>query len=156
MTVPGNALSDSQSRPGAFLKQRPGFAWQDATPDQLRTLLVTWFSWVLGAMDTMIYSLVLTPALQDLLQTAAEPSITQAQIGWYGGLIFSIFLVGWAIGGVLLGAVADEIGRTKILVLAVVLIAVSTGAAALSGYWLARSASAPISRMRTASAKRPS
>lgn len=135
MTLSDNALSDSQSHPGAFLKNRPGFAWQDATPDQLRTLLVTWFSWVLGAMDTMIYSLVLTPALQDLLQTAAEPSITQAQIGWYGGLIFSIFLVGWAIGGVLLGAVADEIGRTKVLVLAVILIAVSTGAAALSGYW---------------------
>ncbi len=83
----------------------------------------------------MIYSLVLTPALQDLLQTAAGPPVTQAQIGWYGGLIFSIFLIGWAIGGVWLGAMADEIGRTKILLIAVVLIAVSTALAALSGYW---------------------
>ncbi|MGH7258008.1 MAG: MFS transporter, partial [Nitrospiraceae bacterium] len=119
MTLPDNALYDSQSHPEAFLKKRPRFAWQDATPDQLRILLVTWLSWILGAMDTMIYSLVLTPALQDLLQTAAEPPVTQAQIGWYGGLIFSIFLVGWAIGGVFLGAVADEIGRAKILLAAV-------------------------------------
>jgi len=135
MTLPADTPADFQSRLGASLKKHPGFAWRDASPHQLRILLVTWLSWVLGAMDTMIYSLVLTPALQDLLQTAAESPVAQTQIGWYGGLIFSIFLVGWAIGGVWLGAVADEIGRRKILVLTVILIAVSTGAAALSKYW---------------------
>ena len=34
-------------------------------------------------------------------------------IGWYGGIIFSIFLIGWAIGGVLFGVLADHFGTDQ-------------------------------------------
>ncbi|WHZ15835.1 MAG: hypothetical protein OJF52_002681 [Nitrospira sp.] len=113
-------------------------AWidQDLTGDQLGILLVTWVSWTLGAMDTMIYSLVLTPALKELLQ-AANPAgaVSTGLIGWYGGVIFSTFLMGWAVGGVLLGSLADYVGRRRILILGIVLVASSTGLAAFSQSW---------------------
>ena len=87
-------------------------------------------------MDAMIYALVLHPALHDLLQVASGGApVSDSDIGWYGGIIFSIFLVGWAIGGVLFGVLADYIGRTKTLILTILIYAVFTGLAALSETW---------------------
>lgn len=103
---------------------------------QIQALLVTWLVWVLGAMNVMLYSLVLTPALQELLDTQTLGiSVTTSLVGWYGGIIFSIFLIGWALGGIALGALADTISRTRILMIAATLIAFSTGVAAFSQQW---------------------
>jgi MFS family permease len=106
------------------------------TPYQWRVLLVAWLGWVFDSMDAMIYALVLHPALHDLLEAAqgGQP-VSDADIGWYGGIIFSIFLIGWAIGGVLFGVLADYIGRTKTLILTILIYAVFTGLAALSDTW---------------------
>ena len=62
------------------------------------------------------------------------PSSPEA-IGWYGGIIFSIFLIGWAIGGVVFGVLADRFGRTRTLVFTILIYAVFTGLAALSQTW---------------------
>lgn len=97
---------------------------------QWLVLLVAWLGWVFDSMDAMIYALVLHPALHDLLHTTAK-----GNIGWYGGIIFSIFLIGWAVGGVLFGVLADHIGRTKTLVFTILVYAVFTGMAALSQTW---------------------
>jgi len=106
------------------------------TPYQWRVLLVAWLGWVFDSMDATIYAIVLHPALQDLLSASVSGgSVPDEAIGWYGGLIFSIFLVGWAIGGVLFGVLADYIGRTKTLILTILIYAVFTGLAALSDTW---------------------
>ncbi|NGZ97753.1 MAG: MFS transporter, partial [Nitrospira sp. WS110] len=55
--------------------------------------------------------------------------------GWYGGIIFSIFLIGWAIGGISFGIMADRFGRTKVLIATIIIYAVFTGAAALAETW---------------------
>jgi MFS family permease len=86
-------------------------------------------------MDATIYALVLHPALHELLRGTAGASVSQGDIGWYGGLIFSIFLVGWAAGGVLFGIVADRYGRTKTLIFTILTYALFTGMAALSTSW---------------------
>ena len=66
--------------------------------------------------------------------SASGPPATE-QIGWYGGIIFSIFLIGWAIGGITFGILADRFGRTKVLIATIIIYAVFTGAAALSETW---------------------
>ena len=86
------------------------------TPYQWLVLLVAWLGWVFDAMDATIYALVLHPALHDLLRVQTGGAVSPEAIGWYGGIIFSIFLVGWAVGGVLFGVLADRFGRTKTLV----------------------------------------
>ena len=64
-----------------------------------------------------------------------RPPPTTEQIGWYGGIIFSIFLIGWAIGGITFGILADRVGRTKVLIATIIIYAVVTGAATLSETW---------------------
>jgi MFS family permease len=106
------------------------------TPYQWRVLLVAWLGWVFDSMDAMIYALVLHPALHDLLAAASGGApVGDREIGHYGGLIFSVFLIGWAVGGVLFGVVADYVGRTKTLIATILIYAVFTGMAALAQDW---------------------
>jgi MFS family permease len=82
-------------------------------------------------MDSTLYTMVMGPALQDLLGPAASVQ----NIGWYGGLIFSIFLVGWALGGIVFGILADYVGRKRTLMITILIYAVFTGLAGLAGSW---------------------
>jgi MFS family permease len=98
-------------------------------------LFVAWLGWVFDSMDSTIYALVLHPALHDLLQTQGGGVVSQEAIGWYGGIIFSIFLIGWAVGGVLFGVLADRFGRTRTLIFTILIYALFTGLAAFSADW---------------------
>lgn len=101
---------------------------------QWLVLFVAWLGWVFDAMDATIYAVVLHPALHELLHTSGGPAAAE-RIGWYGGIIFSIFLIGWAIGGIAFGIAADRFGRTKVLMATIMIYAVFTGAAALAQDW---------------------
>ncbi len=109
--------------------------WRAVSAYQWLVLFVAWLGWVFDAMDATIYAIVLHPALEDLLPGQAGSPAGEDQIGWYGGLIFSIFLVGWAIGGIAFGLVADRYGRTKTLIATILIYAGFTGLAALSQEW---------------------
>lgn len=85
-------------------------------------------------MDATIYAIVLHPALHELLSANGLGASPQ-DIGWYGGIIFSIFLIGWAMGGITFGILADRYGRTKVLIATIIIYAVFTGAAALAETW---------------------
>ena len=102
---------------------------------QWLVLFVAWLGWVFDSMDATIYALVLHPALHDLLHDQTGGDVSPEAIGWYGGIIFSIFLIGWAVGGVLFGVAADRFGRTKTLVVTILIYALFTGMAALSATW---------------------
>jgi len=109
--------------------------WSGVTRYQWLVLFVAWLGWVFDSMDSTIYALVLHPALQNLLPHGAGTSASEQAIGWYGGIIFSLFLVGWAVGGVLFGVLADRLGRTRTLIVTILIYALFTGLAALSQTW---------------------
>jgi MFS family permease len=107
---------------------------EGVTRYQWLALLIAWLGWVFDAMDATIYAIVLHPALYDLLQSSGQP-VTSEHIGWYGGIIFSVFLIGWALGGIFFGVIADYIGRTKTLIATILIYAVFTGLAGLAQDW---------------------
>ena len=109
--------------------------WHGVTRYQWLVLFVAWLGWVFDSMDATIYTLVLQPALHELLQAKPDGAVSQEAIGWYGGIILSIFLIGWAVGGVLFGVLADRFGRTKTLVFTILIYALFTGLAALATDW---------------------
>ena len=92
------------------MTQKPASPWKQLTGYQWLVLLVAWLGWVFDSMDALIYAQVMTPALKELLGARGSPQ----NIGWYGGIIFSIFIVGWALGGVLFGVLADYLGRSRV------------------------------------------
>jgi MFS family permease len=92
---------------------------------------MTWLGFLFDLMDSTLYTLVMGPALQDLLGAAGSAQ----NIGWYGGLIFSIFLVGWALGGIVFGILADYLGRKRTLMITILIYAVFTGLAGAAGSW---------------------
>jgi MFS family permease len=69
-------------------------------------------------MDSFIYALVMVPALRELLP-ASGVEATQANIGFYGGLLFAVFLCGWGFA-FLWGPIADRFGRVRTLILTIV------------------------------------
>src|SRR5512132_3090344 len=100
-------------------------SWRELSRYQVLVLAVAWLGWIFDSMDATIYNLVLTPALAELL----GPGTTPAEIGRYGGIILSVFLIGWAAGGVLFGIIADRFGRARTLVITILIYAVFTGMA---------------------------
>ncbi|OFW49771.1 MAG: hypothetical protein A3G77_01065 [Acidobacteria bacterium RIFCSPLOWO2_12_FULL_68_19] len=105
--------------------------WRQIERYQWTVLLMTWLGFLFDLMDSTLYTMVMGPALGDLLGRAG----TVQNIGWYGGLIFSVFLVGWALGGIVFGVVADYVGRKPTLMLTILVYALCTGLAATAGSW---------------------
>lgn len=68
-------------------------------------------------MDSFIYALVLVPALRELLPHSGIVPST-ANVGYYGGLLFALFLVGWGLS-LLWGPIADRFGRVRALALTI-------------------------------------
>jgi MFS family permease len=107
------------------------------TANQIRGFWAAWGGWTLDGMDSFLYALVLVPALRDLLPRSGIAP-TQANIGFYGGVLFAIFLAGWGCA-FLWGPFADRFGRVRTLVLTIVCYSMFTflGCAATSVWQLA-------------------
>jgi MFS family permease len=86
--------------------------------NQVRGFWAAWGGWALDGMDSFIYALVLVPSLRELLPRSGIPA-TQGNIGFYGGLLFALFLVGWGMA-FLWGPVGDKFGRLRTLMITIV------------------------------------
>jgi MFS family permease len=87
------------------------------TTNQVRGFWASWGGWALDGMDSFIYALVLVPALRELLPKSGIPA-TAGNVGFYGGLLFALFLVGWGMA-LVWGPVADKFGRVRTLMLTI-------------------------------------
>lgn len=93
---------------------------------------VVWLGWTLDAADFGLYSLVLRPALTELL--GGNPPLNQ--IGKVGGLLSMMGLLGWAIGGFVFGIYADYVGRVRALATSILIYSVFTAMQGLAqGTW---------------------
>jgi MFS family permease len=97
---------------------------------QLTGFWGAWAGWTLDGMDSVIYALVLSPALTELLPKSGYAA-TPANVGFAGSVLFALFLVGWGLS-LIWGPIADKFGRSRVLAATIFIYAVFTGAAALS------------------------
>ena len=97
---------------------------------QITGFWAAWTGWTLDGMDSVIYALVLSPALNELLPKSGIKA-TPATVGYAGSVLFALFLVGWGLS-LIWGPIADRFGRTRVLAATIFVYAFFTGAAALS------------------------
>ncbi len=106
-------------------------AWyREVSAKQWNTLLATNLGWLFDGFEN--YALILTagPALRQLLEPSQYP-----QIPVYIGTIIGINLLGWGIGGIFGGVMADYIGRKRMMLMAIVAYSLMTGVSALAFSW---------------------
>ena len=87
------------------------------TTNQKRGFVAAYGGWTLDGMDAFIYALVLVPALRELLP-ASGIEATPVNIGYYGSILFAMFLLGWGLSMVW-GPIGDRIGRVRALMLTI-------------------------------------
>jgi MFS family permease len=99
---------------------------------QWLVFLVVWLGWTLDSADFGLYSLVLRPAVTELL--GGNPPL--AMLGKWGGLLSMMGLLGWAIGGFVFGIYADYVGRVRALATSILIYSVFTALQGISqGVW---------------------
>jgi MFS family permease len=97
---------------------------------QILGFWAAWCGWVLDGMDSVIYALVLSPAMRELLPNSGiEP--TPANVAFSGSILFALFLMGWGLS-FLWGPLADRFGRARCLAATILVFSVFTGAAAFA------------------------
>jgi MFS family permease len=79
------------------------------------------------------FALILTVgvALRQLLDAALYP-----QIPLYAGTVIGLTLLGWGIGGIIGGVLADYIGRRRMMIYAILAYSVMTGLSAFAWDWV--------------------
>jgi len=98
------------------------FDWpRQITPAERKSLLAGGLGWMLDAMDVMLYSLVLAYLIREFSMDTRT-----------AGFLNSLTLVASAIGGLLFGVVADRIGRTRSLMVSILVYSLASAACAFS------------------------
>ena len=104
--------------------------YQNLSPVQWKTVLASNLGWVFDGFEA--YALILTvgTALHQLLQPAQY-----SQLPTFAGGIIATTLIGWALGGMLGGVLADYIGRKQTMILAILTYSIMTGVSAFAWNW---------------------
>jgi MFS family permease len=98
---------------------------------QWNALIASNLGWLFDGFET--YALILTAGVA--LRRLLDPSQV-AQIPSYIGTVIAITLLGWGIGGMLGGVLADYIGRKRTMVIAIIAYSVATALSALAFDWI--------------------
>jgi MFS family permease len=96
-----------------------------------KALLATNLGWMFDGYETFALILTLAVALRALLDPAQY-----AQIPAYAGTVLAITLLGWGVGGMLGGVLADYIGRKRTMILAILAYSLFTGLSAFAWNWI--------------------
>ena len=99
---------------------------------QWTVLFAAWLGWGFDIFDGLLFNYVAPNAVPTLLGLEiGSPEAKQATLYWTG-VLTSILLLGWAAGGVMFGWVCDRIGRTRTLLLTMLMYAFGTAACAFA------------------------
>lgn len=121
-------MSDASSLPdaGAFRW------WRLLNRYQWFVLVVASLGWLLDCMDQQLFNLARVPAMKQLIAAGEGRPATPAEVGEFGGYATSIFLLGWASGGLVFGVLGDRWGRAKTMLVTILLYSGCTGLSALA------------------------
>ncbi|WP_395094140.1 MFS transporter [Armatimonas sp.] len=98
----------------------PKYSWM--------VLLIAALGWLFDAMDQNLFNMVRAPSVKALLELTGLTGKTlddAAKI--VGAQLTATFLIGWAFGGFIFGMIGDKLGRTRTMMLTILIYAIFTG-----------------------------
>ena len=98
---------------------------------QWNILLAANLGWLFDGFELYALFLTVGPAMRALLGPSQYP-----QIPVYIGMVVAITLLGWGIGGIVGGLLADYIGRKRTMIFAILAYSITTGLTAISFDWV--------------------
>ena len=120
-------MSSTASSPQSPVGLNPDLSkpwWRQFNRDHWFVFSMASLAWLFDCLDQQLFNLARGGAMEDL--------VGKANATVYGPYTVSVFLLGWATGGLIFGAMGDRYGRAKILTLCIFLYSVCTGLSSLS------------------------
>jgi MFS family permease len=99
--------------------------WRLFTREHWFVFTVASLAWLFDCFDAQMFNLARDAAMDDLLR---DPKLATV----YAPYTTSVFLIGWAVGGFIFGALGDRFGRARILTFTILLYSLSTGLSAFA------------------------
>ena len=93
---------------------------------QWTVLFAAWLGWGFDIFDGLLFNYVAPNCVPTLLGLTIGSAAAKAATLYWTGLLTSVLLLGWAAGGILFGQLCDRIGRTKTLLITMLLYALGT------------------------------
>ena len=96
--------------------------------------VVAALGWLFDTMDQQLFVLARPAAMKELVVATEneDPKITSLRQREAGDFATSMFIAGWACGGLFFGMLGDRIGRAKTMMLTILIYSICTGLSAMS------------------------
>jgi MFS family permease len=99
--------------------------WRTLTRYHWFVFAMASLAWLFDCLDQQLFILARPAAMKAVLPAHLNPNV-------WGGYATAIFVAGWAMGGLIFGAVGDRIGRARTLTITILMYSVCTGLSAFS------------------------
>lgn len=120
------------SSPTHVQSRKQGYSWyRDLNRYQWFVLAVASMGWMFDTMAQQLFNIARVPAIRDLMGGKSGPQVSEQ-----AGYATMIFMIGWALGGILFGILGDRMGRAKTMVMTILMYSVFTGLSVFAtGLW---------------------
>lgn len=102
--------------------------YRTLTPNHWFVFTVASLAWMFDCLDQQLFIL----ARDNAVKALSAAGTSGPELKSLGGWAQSIFVAGWALGGLIFGSVGDRIGRAKTLSITVLIYSLCTGLSAFS------------------------
>ena len=94
--------------------------WRSFDRNHWFVFTIASLAWLFDCLDQQLFNLARDGAMEALV-------VEKARASEFGSYTTSFFLIGWAVGGLIFGALGDRFGRARILSICVLLYSICTG-----------------------------
>lgn len=95
-------------------------------------LTVAALGWLFDCLDQQLFILSRPAAMDELLRYITDPDLRREKASFFGDISTSVFIAGWATGGLIFGMLGDRIGRAKTMLMTILMYSLCTGLSAFS------------------------
>src|SRR3954469_3246889 len=95
-------------------------------------LVVAALGWLFDCLDQQLFILARPQAMAQLITKAETPAELTRLRSNAGDIATSVFIAGWATGGLIFGMLGDRIGRARTMLITILLYSLCTGLSAFS------------------------